>query len=52
MMKLAEISAMALSLLILPIGAWGADGSSKAVFAYGAINAYMTLCKRLGGNGL
>jgi ABC-type nitrate/sulfonate/bicarbonate transport system substrate-binding protein len=42
MMKLAEISAMALSLLILPIGAWGADGSSKAVFAYGAINAYMT----------
>ena len=24
------------------VSAWAADGSSKAVFAYGAINAYMT----------
>ena len=42
MIKFAGISAMALTLLTSPIAAWGAEGTSKAVFAYGAINAYMT----------
>ena len=42
MIKVARISAMALTLWASAVSAWAADGSSKAVFAYGAINAYMT----------
>ena len=42
MLKIARISAMALTLWASAVSAWAADGSSKAVFAYGAINAYMT----------
>jgi ABC-type nitrate/sulfonate/bicarbonate transport system substrate-binding protein len=41
-LKIARISAMALTLWASAVSAWAADGSSKAVFAYGAINAYMT----------
>ena len=42
MLKVAQISAMALILWASAVSAWAAAGSSKAVFAYGAINAYMT----------
>ena len=42
MLKVARIFAMALILWASAVSAWAADGSSKAVFAYGAINAYMT----------
>ena len=42
MRKVARIFAMALTLWASAVSAWAADGSSKAVFAYGAINAYMT----------
>jgi NitT/TauT family transport system substrate-binding protein len=41
-LKVARISAMALTLFASAVSSWAADGSSKAVFAYGAINAYMT----------
>src|SRR5688572_4506055 len=41
-MKLARISVMALVLLTSSVVARAAEGPSKAVFAYGAINAYMT----------
>jgi ABC-type nitrate/sulfonate/bicarbonate transport system substrate-binding protein len=40
-MKVARI-VIALFVWAFPSLTWAADGSSKAVFAYGAINAYMT----------
>lgn len=41
-MKAGRTFGFALILLALAVSSWAADGPSKAVFAYGAINAYMT----------
>lgn len=41
-MKTMRTGGFALILFALVASSWAADGPSKAVFAYGAINAYMT----------
>jgi NitT/TauT family transport system substrate-binding protein len=41
-MKTARIAVVALCVMIAPTFSWAAAGLTKAVFAYGAINAYMT----------